>query len=249
MQNHICLDHRALFFIDIDLQGLLDLGEPSTMPSVTSRGISSKAPIAIQHYIQAMEAYFVQHWIAERAEHSYCDAMDGNPNIAQLNSIDRDISRACQLGEKKSRRTPTTPWSPALLQACRYVEYWKLWLSEHRTGRNYQPQRTTLVHAGMSKHVADRLRTMRPERSIINKVLRAGRKYYTQILRKAASYRCQHLELRAQTEALANDGDKDTILRRIIHAEASQEVFKHLWRALSKDAHSGISCLIVSDNN
>ena len=72
-----------------------------------------------------------------------------------------------------------------------------------------------------------------------------ARKIYKDLLKNAKDLRKAFLEERAKAEALASNGDKEKILKRIINSEESIEDFNLLRRLMGKSYYGGLQTLLV----
>ena len=129
----------------------------------------------------------------------------------QLKTLENSFAQARLAAERVLHKYSRHPWSPKMRQAQLQVLYYKLWLSQYKTGNDYTTQHNRLnlkdVHAPDSKQATQRL-------------LRQAQNQLRQVKLQATLLREQHLEDRVLLANIQGDLRKAQAIRAIKTAEA-----------------------------
>ena len=63
---------------------------------------------------------------------------------AEMQSLDRDVTRAFSIGGKNGKQIFKSPYSPKVINQRQTIRYWKLWQTEVRTRTDMFDQRADL---------------------------------------------------------------------------------------------------------
>ena len=235
-------DHRPIY-IDIITTDLLQ-HTPATIYTPAPRGIHSNNPTECSRYLSALHACLDSHNIFSRAhkltrwteKYGATDRL-----IRRWEALDRDVTAACLAAERKTGSQDRAPWSPKLHQAHLLVLYWKTTVRQLK------------IHLDPAPAVAAIRFQLTSTPAVVNSLpealqqLKSASKDLHKIRTAAAQHRQQHLELRANLAAAAQDSKTETILKRIIQAENTKSAYKILRNYLKPNSIGNIGEIEITN--
>ena len=216
-------DHRAQY-IDININELLqlnihDIGSPS------SRRLRSTDIKSVKIYTDILKNHFMNHKIYQRMEKLWEDARQQivltPKQIQTYEAIDRDVYRLCTNAENNLKLYTYTKflWSPALDDAMKEVQHWKL-RKKHVKDRRKSRE---LVKKGQEKGYGDENNTTVNE---IDKALSQSYKSLHKIQKKDCAKRQEYLNELAEKYAQQNNISKKMAIRELLSHEELREMYR-----------------------
>ena len=136
-------DHRSLY-IDIDLPRFLKCQPPKTS-TIIHRSLRTNNPRGYQEYCKYLEQWINTSQIETTLSNlSTTSVNDSSFSISQIIKLEEEFTKIRKKAENRLVKQYAHTWSPQLKQAQHQVYYYKLWLSEFRTGKRYDAQRDRL---------------------------------------------------------------------------------------------------------
>ena len=230
-------DHRGLY-VDLDVNQFFG-GQPTPLDITATRLLHSHR---IQHamaYRSHILEYSQQHKLTQRSEalEQLACTDPSHPSIPKmLNGIIEDLTRGMLAAEKKCGAHHSHPWSPTLVNARRRVRFWRIWLSELRTGRSFSNERAQLASEAQWEPPEIPLP---PTRRILIRHLRQAKSHLSECERKAVLLREEFLEERAAYWAKVLDQKKSAVLAGLHGVETIQRVFYRFRTMLRKHQSGG----------
>ena len=218
-------DHRALY-VDIDLQKFLRCQLPY-IPSTATRSLSTKHPRGVVHYCKQLDQWLQHHQLDQELASGIHPSITSSHFQERLQKLEQSFTEARLQAERSLHKHSKHPWSPKLRQAQLKVLYYKLWLSQYRTGRDYTPHRARLPIAQLDRPQSQQETQQR---------LRQAQKQLREAKVQAQKLRDQHLEDRITYAQVRGDQQKATTIKAIKRAEEYQQMYSKL-RALTTRKH------------
>jgi hypothetical protein len=236
-------DHRALF-MDIDLDRYLG-GRPSDAALATRRGLASNDPRAVRKYRAELEKFLQKSKIEQRV-YAKIKEIEGSPpgltaKLANdLNELDDELTQGKLEAEKVCATVRSVPWSPTLMEAQQRLRFWKYWLSEKKTDKNFAEARAKVWPDGAKAFKMANWATIQEE-------LKSAQKGVKLATTEAADLRTEHLEERARMAEREGNGTVEKIVKRIIKAEQLRGTHKKIDTLLGKNQRNGLTFLLVEN--
>ena len=229
-------DHRGLY-VDLHMQQFFG-GKPTPLATPATRLLHSHRIAHALQYRKHVLEYVIQHNMVARSERLEQMANDDphNPQIpSRLNGLVEDLTRGMLSAEQKCGAHHSHPWSPTLVNARRRVRYWRIWISELRTGRSFANERAQLASEAQWEPPSLSLPT---SRAIVLRHLKQAKHYLAECERKAVLLREEFLEERAEYWAAVLHHKKAAVLAGLLGMESVQRVF-YRFRTMLKKHQSG----------
>ena len=139
-------DHRGLY-LDIDLTRFLKC-QPPKASTIIHRSLRTNNPQGAKEYCQILEKWLKTSQLETKLSKLTTDQdTASSQTLSNLIHLEEEFTKIKQQAEQRLVKQYMHPWSPKLKQAQQTVYYYKLWLSEFRTGRRYHKQRDlSLIH-------------------------------------------------------------------------------------------------------
>ena len=136
-------DHRGLY-IDIDLNRFLKC-QPPLAQTIPQRTLQTNNPKGYIQYCQQIEQWISSSQIELTLQQMTQDTSEITPQqISRIIQLEKEFTDQKLQAEKRMIKKYTCPWSPTLKIAQLRVYYYKLWLSQYQTGKDYHKQRARL---------------------------------------------------------------------------------------------------------
>ena len=241
LHEFITSDHRALF-IDVALKEYLR-DDPNPMVPACCRGIQSNDPRAVRKYRHSLEKKLdrsgLENEIAD-AQHSLQQFGYDETIATVLNSIDHKFATIRLEAERECAIVVSHPWSPKLREAQRNVQYWKLWLSELKLGKDFSAKR---------RSIKDSPAAVRPTLNTASRELRMAQRELRHTIKKAKDLRREHLVDCSDRASIAGKEKVARAIKQIQRSEALKATFTRL-RSIMKSTKSGaLNHVLVEDGN
>ena len=226
-------DHRAII-LDINLYDVLDKDLVS-IKNHTERKLSISMPHRMKSYVSYVSQQWKYHNIQNRAQalnHPDIDFLDP-ANVMKLNTLDTQISKIMNSGEKKCSRVPSgscIEWSPKLHEAIENVrtyQYDLRCLSRVNLA-------TTTIHTMTFSEAISALRKAEEEYQTIKKNYKSERKKHLKQL--AAFYVKNKTHKGIQSE-----------IKRILGVEKQKQTATRINFALQRNRKAGINGILIPD--
>ena len=225
-------DHRGLY-VDLHIQQFFG-GQPTPLATPATRLLHSHRIGHALQYRQHVLEYVQQHNMARRSEQleQLANKDPQNPRIQKLlDGLIEDLTRGMLAAEQKCGAQHSHPWSPTLVNARRRVRFWRIWISELRTGRSFANERAQLAAEAQWDPPAVTLPT---SRNILIRHLKKAKQYLAECERKAVELREAFLKERADYWAAVLNHKKAAVLAGLLGVESVQRVFYRFRTMLKK---------------
>jgi hypothetical protein len=234
-------DHRALF-MDIDMDCYLG-GRPSDAALATRRGLTSNDPRAVRKYRAELEVFLKKSKIEQRTFDKIREIERSTKGMtpklaAELNKLEAELTQGKLEAEKQCAKVRSVPWSPKLMEAQQRLRFWKYWLSEKKTEKDFTAARTKVWEDGAKAFSHVNWATIQEE-------LKAAQKCVKAIMGEAAEMRMEHLEERARMAEREGKGKVEKIVKSIIRTERLRGSNKKIDNLLGKNQRNGLTFLLV----
>jgi hypothetical protein len=221
-------------FVDIAINAILN-GHPAELGAMIARSVSGTDPQTILPFQAAVAKYFSQHNMMQRQQQLSRWLTNPPATVAEtaalnaeMQSLDRDLTRAFTVGGKKGKQTTfKSPYSPKVINHRRIIRYWKLWQTEVRTATDMYDQRAELFK-DIDWQGDIPLFQHSPTLCQIHGKIRTAATASRHLLINAISEREKFLTDKSNYWALYDDIKAAKILKRMKHAEAAKAMFGHL---------------------
>lgn len=233
-------DHRAMF-LDVDLAEYLK-GLPSTQMSTDSRGITGKNPRAIQKYQAMIDKYLLQSDLEAKLTAFSQSSENGitmtSEQIAELQRLEAEFTKIRLAADTACKKLDNLPWSPELRNKYNAIRYWKLWLKEILTNRDYGVPRAKII-VGFPVPITC------PSLPEIQTALRSATKLYRQARCNAIELRERFLTAQAEMYARHNSTKASLEVKRILYTELMARTYHHLRVVMGKTHSAPLSYLLI----
>jgi hypothetical protein len=241
-------DHRGMH-VDLNISALLH-GKIAKMATPSTRGVRSNSIRKVERYKAEVTRYFEDHKIENRLEklkEKTKDEWTANDN-AELEAVDRDITRAMLAAEKKCRVKDPIAFTRELARGRKLITFWKLWLTELKTNRDTWEQRDAILRE-LKVTEPLHLSMEHPTARIINGKLKEQQQKCRNMVANAPERRENELRELSKAMAADNKHDEAKIYQRIMESEQDKKEYSHLRRILNKDNSGGLTHLLAPSTN
>jgi len=230
-------DHRLL---GADFHpGILFGTAPDTPAPGMLRGINSRHE---QHVIQFCEHVVRQcntHHLAARLAAVSTKASLDDHDIAELESIDKKLTKILVQADQRLRPLSSVPWSPAVRQAYLLHRYWTLTRTAKRNQRNLS-EALQHIQNQLDPNVID----TNPLVSLSTK-LRRAQKALKKAKREADQLRQQHLDRLLNEAIAANQAKRTNALKYLIRAERNRQCYARFRNHTKPKSAGGLAFVTV----
>ena len=120
------------------------------MPSNVTRALSTKHPRGVLKYCESINKWLQQYQLEHELDIISSHSNHRRVNSEHLRTMEQSLTQAKLQAERTIQNHSRHPWSPKLRQAQLQVYYYKSWLSQYRTGKDYTTQRSRLSINGVT---------------------------------------------------------------------------------------------------
>jgi len=230
-------DHRL---IGADFHpGILFGGTPLPPAMSQQRGINSKHE---QHVIQFCEQTVKKcndHRLAERVAALLTKPILAEPDIAELEAIDRLLTKILVQTDQRLRPLSNVPWSPEVQQAYLLHRFWTL----TRTAKRNQRDLSTAL-GRIQERLDPALIDTDPAVSLSTK-LRRAQKALKKAKREAEQLRQQHLDRLLNEAVAANHAKRSTALKYLIRAERNRQCYARFRHHTKPKSAGGLAFVTI----
>ena len=245
-------DHRALF-VDIDFKAFFD-GELFDILNVKGRDLSTGDPRTVVKYQQLLLDEINKSEIETKIEeiNRKLQTQEVDDNIRQqFEEIDIEMTNMKLRCEKQSKQRFKHPWSPALKNAYRNLQFWNIWLSEKRLSKKKRKrfQIASNIETRKINLLQQRLKYANEENiqfayscnnKTINENVKIAKKKLNEVRAKANEHRIEYLKLQAETYNDQGCKDMEKAIKALMSREKKRRIFRKLRGVMGKLKSGGL---------